>query len=361
MLKPTGSLFINIGDKHATRWSSHSEGGGLHSGRGRDFRQRRNVSGVAEKSLIGIPWRYAIACMDEFGLALRAAIVWHKPNAMPESVRDRVVTSHELILHFTMQQHYYQATDEIREPHEGRPQRRPNGHRERPQLGVLPPQTWSTSARDEPGPDGHPLGKLPRSVWPIPTVPLRLPPGVDGEHYAAWPPAVPSRIIRGWSPAKVCTACGEGRFPVTSYTGEKGRHPGGGGTYRAMRHPGHMNTNLADAAMRVRGIIGYACTCTPFTRRPEGGREYHFDQWTPAPATPGVVLDPFAGTGTTLMVADLLGRRGIGTELSRRYLRLAEWRVNDPGERAAALGKPRPAPVPPGQLSLEDLVMEEGA
>jgi hypothetical protein len=67
------------------------------------------------------------------------------------------------------------------------------------------------------------------------------------------------------------------------------------------------------------------------------------------------VVDPFGGTGTTSLVADVLGRTGITVDRSADYCRLARWRTRDPGERARALGVPKPPPVPEGQASLFDL------
>ena len=66
---------------------------------------------------MGLPWRYALGCMDQLGLILRAEIIWSKPNGLPESVRDRVRRSHEQVFHFTRLPRYFSAVDEIREPH----------------------------------------------------------------------------------------------------------------------------------------------------------------------------------------------------------------------------------------------------
>jgi hypothetical protein len=89
-------------------------------------------------------------------------------------------------------------------------------------------------------------------------------------------------------------------------------------------------------------ITGYACACPT----------------NDAPTRPSVILDPFLGTGTTAAVAKALGRNAIGVDLSRDYLRLAEWRVNDPGIHRKVLERsgvkvPKP-PVIDGQLDLLD-------
>jgi hypothetical protein len=72
----------------------------------------------------------------------------------------------------------------------------------------------------------------------------------------------------------------------------------------------------------------------------------------PHPPRPAVVLDPFCGTGTTPAVAHALGRHGIGIDLSADYLRLAEWRCNDPALRAKVLRVDKPKAVPDGQLDI---------
>ena len=296
--------------------------------------------------------------MTSSGLILRedcigdedgGAYVWAKKNGLPESVTDRCRRGHEYVFHFVTQQRYFSALDELREPHEMKPQRRPAGRARdlTPRQGQ-PRQSWPAASRDEIGVDGHPLGKLPGSVWTIASAPLNVPerieharccggrkrPGCeDGlDHHAAFPPDLAKRIILGWSPSGICTQCGDGRYPVTSYTGEQGRRPGG-----QRRHVGRTYANLSDAALRARAIIGYACAC------PEPS----------APAGPAVIVDPFGGTGTTALVADVLGRTGLTFDLSGGYCELAQWRTTDPAERARALGVPKPPPVPDGQMGLD--------
>jgi hypothetical protein len=133
---------------------------------------------------------------------------------------------------------------------------------------------------------------------------------------------------------------------------------------------------------RTTTITGYACACTPYTdhagtgeRHANSGitgksgglnaadparsnhfsdgervgpwREYHWRDWTPPPTTPGVILDPFGGTGTTALVAVAEGRTAHHVDLSADYCRLAQWRITDPGERARA----REVEKPPVQIN----------
>src|SRR5690606_33692317 len=87
-------------------------------------------------------------------------------------------------------------------------------------------------------------------------------------------------------------------------------------------------------------ITGYACGCSEPS----------------SDIRPAVVLDPFGGTGTTALVASTLGRHGISIDRSADYCRIAQWRTTDPGERARALGLPKPPPENPSQERLfEDI------
>jgi DNA modification methylase len=335
VLKPSGSLFVNLGDKYDS--SSHSMQGTSsrhHIGQRGHF-ERRPVFGHP-KSLLGLPWRYALACIDQLGLILRAEIVWAKPNGLPESVTDRVRRAHEQVFHLTRLPRYYAAVDEIREPHTatltGRSTRGwaqgPSGNRE------IGRGQWDETVRDF---ATSPLGKLPGSVWAIPSSPLTVPAHLGVDHFAAYPPELCRRIILGWSPPGVCTACGEGRRPV------------------------HEVANIEDRKGRVQRIIDYSLDAA---HGPDGRGGERWKQTVTitgyacgcpdpsAPTRPAIVLDPFAGTGTTMLVAAAYGRTGIGVDRSMDYARLARWRVNDPGERARVLHQPKPPPVPEGQAAL---------
>ena len=86
VLKPSGSLYLNLGDTYQN------------------------------KCMIGMPWRVALAMMDKDGWILRNSIIWHKPNHMPMSVRDRLTNGYEFIFHLVKSQKYYYNLDAIREP-----------------------------------------------------------------------------------------------------------------------------------------------------------------------------------------------------------------------------------------------------
>ena len=285
------------------------------------------------KSLMMLPQRYAIGCIDQLGLILRAEIIWSKPNGLPESVTDRVRRSHEHWFHMTKEPRYFSAVDEVREPHDGR---EPHANAARGPSGENRGRNTERGSLGSVDLARSPLGKLPGSVWNIPTEPLRVPDHIGVDHFAAFPSEWPRRIILGWSPSGVCVACGEGRRPVVAkqlrlhqntHNGKVRRAymPDGGGP-DGGHIPGHHDAT----------ITGYACACPDTT----------------APTRPAVVLDPFSGTGTTAAVAHTLGRHGIGIDLSADYLRLAEWRCNDPALRAKVLRVDKPKAVIDGQLDI---------
>jgi hypothetical protein len=231
--------------------------------------------------------------------------------------------SHETWFHLTRQPRYYSAVDEIREPHVY-----PHDARWERQAGG----SYASHMNGHINSPLNPLGKLPGSVWEVATEPLRVPEHLGIDHFAAFPSEWPRRIITGWSPPGICVECGEGRRPVV---GKSGARP----VARAHRHlPGYRDPAGEGTRDMTYDVLGYACACPEPT----------------APTRPAVVVDPFGGTGTTALVASVLGRTGVSVDRSMDYSRLATWRTTDPGERARAMRVPKPPPVLTGQPSLFD-------
>ena len=342
VLKPSGSIWVNLGDKYSTHDNPRNGHGGslsnaaTHAARTDSERAagvgRRNQYGtVPTKSLIGVPWRYAIRCIDDLGLILRAEVIWSKPNGLPESVTDRVRRSHETWFHFTKRPRYFSAVDEIREAHVAQSWRGGGRKITSDAMGAANRQgkhhgmsmdNWQ-----------HPLGKLPGSVWTIATQPLKVPDHLGVDHFAAFPMEWPRRIIRGWSPSGICLECGQGRRPVTRTEPMQWKPSARLEAMREQNPDGLRPTSGTMVSPARHTITGYACGCDEPT----------------ADTTPAIVLDPFGGTGTTALVAHALGRHGISVDLSSDYCRLARWRTTDPGEIARARLQPKPKPVPTNQ------------
>jgi DNA modification methylase len=329
VLKPTGSLWLNLGDKYGR------PGGGadrnprslVGAGRGTTNRMRTPTDGGGrDKCLMGLPWRYALRCIDDLGLILRAEVIWSKVNGLPESATDRVRRSHEQWFHLVRQPRYFSAVDEIRTPASG--YSRPNAAARATSPGVKPRTMADTC---------NPLGALPGSVWEIATEPLQVPDHLGINHFAAFPTEWPRRIILGWSPSGICTACGEGRRPVTSRCLTTNR--GGTQSQRLMGTPisgGEGRQTLGwERTVTVTGEAECACPDTT------------------APTRPAVVVDPFGGTGTTALVAAALGRMGVTFDRSADYCRLAAWRTTDRREIAKAMRVAKPPPQADGQEALD--------
>lgn len=214
VLKSSGSLWLNLGDKYAGSGGHNNSGLPNQDGPiiGTELASRRNAPNrykqtdfARRKSLLGLPWRVAIGLIDR-GWILRRDQIWSKPNGLPESVTDRTRTAHEYWFHFTLEPTYFAAVDEIREPHGDWLGSRDAAHRARAgrsyregDVAGVRPHTFKLEQM------GHPLGRLPGSVWTIPTDPLLIPEEVRTrlglvDHFAAFPQEWPRRLILGWSP-----------------------------------------------------------------------------------------------------------------------------------------------------------------
>jgi DNA modification methylase len=213
VLADDGTCWLNLGDSYSVGGNAVS---GMHAYLGASLVGHR-APGMRAKNLLGLPWRVAFAIQDD-GWILRNAIVWHKPNAMPESVRDRMNCRHELIFLLVKQASYWFDLDPIRIPHTTRPapgtrrpagisatRRHPGGNRpggtrpgdtnrsgSHPQKygphtrQVVAARRYGTSRRQA----AHPKGRNPGDVWSIPTRPYR------GPHFAAFPVEIPTRCIK---------------------------------------------------------------------------------------------------------------------------------------------------------------------
>jgi site-specific DNA-methyltransferase (cytosine-N4-specific) len=112
VLAADGTCWLNLGDSYSAGSGTPS---GLHTYIGAGL-TGRHTPGMGTKNLLGLPWRTALALQDD-GWILRNAIIWHKPNAMPESVRDRLNCRHEMIFLLVKSRHYWFDLDPIRIPH----------------------------------------------------------------------------------------------------------------------------------------------------------------------------------------------------------------------------------------------------
>lgn len=206
VLRPAGSIFVNLGDKYAGGGCGPQGMTGQRAGRKTPMQATRAARaegfGVRNKSLLGLPWRYALGCIDDLGLILRSETIWSKPNGMPESVTDRVRRSHEQWFHLTVRPDYFSSLDAIRLPHKQGGVGATWAERKLDGQPMRHGDTGGGASAGAPGPRaGHVSGALPGSVWEIPSEPLTVPDHLGIDHFAAFPTEWPRRIIQGWAPA----------------------------------------------------------------------------------------------------------------------------------------------------------------
>lgn len=258
VLKDDGTCWINLGDSYVAAQGGRQSAAGLLPKSGTRIthgkpRERDDVDcsswstrdvtskvipprGLLKpKDLVGIPWRVAFALQAD-GWYLRQDIIWHKPNPMPESVRDRCTKAHEYLFLLSKSPRYWFDQDEIREPHAADSLARVGRGRSDHHKWADGGPGDQTLAKDI-SKACHPNGRNRRDVWTVATKPYA------GAHFAVFPPDLIRPCVRAGCP------------------------------------------------------VG------------------------------GVVLDPFAGAGTTGLVALEEGRDFLGIELNPEYVGLIEKRL----------------------------------
>lgn len=201
VLRGDGTIWLNLGDAFTSGNRRYRAPDRKNWARAMEVRPP-TPDGLKAKDLIGLPWRVAFALQDA-GWWIRSEVIWHKPNAHPESVRDRPTKAHETLFLLSKSQNYYYDVEAVRGP----------------------------------------IGRRLRTVWDIPTEPRKILNGHTGNHPAPMPLALARR-------------------------------------------------------------------CIAITTREDS-----------------VVLDPYAGSGTTLLAAQELERKWIGIELKSVFIDLIEERM----------------------------------
>jgi DNA modification methylase len=193
VLNDDGTLWLNIGDSYAGAGYSNHKGIGGTQRKDSGKQHRLSGTGYKNKDLIGIPWMLAFALRAD-GWYLRQDIIWHKPNPMPESVRDRCTKAHEYIFLLSKSERYFFDSDAIKEPLSD-PSRTNfvSGSRTG---GLNKDRNDNNKAEREKGKIYENKNK--RSVW---SVPVRA---YQGAHFATFPPAlIEPCILAGSRPSDI--------------------------------------------------------------------------------------------------------------------------------------------------------------
>jgi DNA modification methylase len=302
VLRDDGTVWLNLGDGFA------GNGGASRWGH------------LKPKDLLGMPWRVAFA-LQANGWYLRSDIVWAKKNPMPESVRDRPTRGHEFVFLLTKNRRYFYDAEAVREPFAAATIKRiaqatfesqtggakdglnPNRSARRA-LVNLKGRAMAPQLEDRPR---KTTGRNLRSVWHLGSEPFK------GAHFATFPTRLVEPCIKaGTSEAGCCPGCGAPWRRVTERESTVGAARGiNDSQFRANVHGqpqrGNIHVTVATTGWRP------SCECADHE---------------PVPCT---VLDPFAGAGTTGLVADRLGRDALLIEINPQYAEMAAARIFDAG------------------------------
>ena len=302
ILKPEGTLWLNLGDTYSAHKDCKSVSDSLRKGgrseeanviekgksNSRNSKTLKSV-GLKNKDLIGVPWAVAFALRSN-GWWLRQDIIWHKPNPMPESVTDRCTKSHEYIFLMSKSAKYYFDSEAIQEEATGYDGRKDTFFK------------GSTKYLNGFAPEGtseQTLAKKGHERWRKKSTFGNRDGELNGLHSG-----------NEWTPKRK----------------NEGTNHGGNGT-GFQDHSGY--SNLENPYIRNKRSV-WTVNTKPyadahFATFPEKLIEDCIKAGCPKD---GIVLDPFMGAGTTAVVARKLGRNFTGFELNPKYLKIAENRLH---------------------------------
>jgi DNA modification methylase len=194
ILKPAGVMWVECGDSYAGSGPNTNAGFNERYGHGAGDRKQELQSasksaampnGSKPKDLLGQPWMLAFALRAD-GWYLRQCVIWHKSNAMPESVRDRCTTAHSYVFLLSKSPRYWFDADAISEPVSENAHQRYTVAQDTPKgRDGCKPNTWANGSVSE---------KNARSVWTIPTS------GYPDAHFATFPEALVERMLKAGCP-----------------------------------------------------------------------------------------------------------------------------------------------------------------
>lgn len=384
VLKDSGTCWVNLGDSYSsTRWSNSPSTTGK-SGAYTDIVLDKQHD-LPDKCLVGIPFRFAIEMINR-GWILRNTIIWHKPNCMPSSVKDRFTVDFEYLFFFSKNKKYYFEQQLEKSA----------GDWTKKGGAILNDTGWHKGAykskptiKDLDKLDG--LKRNKRTVWTISTKPYK------GAHFAVFPEELIETPIKAGCPLEICNECGEPRMKIkkiiegTSAANRKDSHTKYGDLKTETIHRQGMNHKRGNKLIEKRNLkpqkvfvdelrdnftveeINKKTTIKKTTiehwfRYDKSGFSYPTkEEWNEVKSVfntnlfpeltniilesddiiknsktvfelsdcgcgagfhPGTVLDPFMGSGTTAVVAKRLNRNYVGIELNPEYHRLIHERLD---------------------------------
>jgi len=260
VLRDDGTVWVNLGDSY-----------------------------LPNKQLGGIPWRVALALQQD-GWYLRQDIIWHKPNPMPESVKDRCTKAHEYIFLLSKNVKYYFDNEAIKEDVK-------SAEKKSADLKLFLDEVEEKVYNK----------KNKRSIWTVTTKPFK------GAHFATFPMDLIEPCVLAGCPEKICVDCGK---PYK----------------RVMKQPKQLEVKRGRRAGTDDRLIGgvldkYKRENPPIDLGLQKQCECETNE-----TKAGKVLDPFAGSGTTGIVAVNNKRNACLVDLSAEYIDIAKKRIKEQAE-----------------------------
>ena len=304
VLRPHGSCWVNLGDSYVRNPNGQTSQHGIKHKYGYNYKHKKNYgSRYNPKSLVQIPSRFAIEMTDR-GWILRNEIIWYKTSCMPASVRDRYTVDFEKMFFFTKNPKYYfkQQFEPLKDVSLKRAEYGWDGvvvdgiGRNNPEKTDKMGERWA-----------NPKGRNKRTVWNINTASFK------GAHFAVYPPELIESPIDASCPEFVDKKTGKPRERVIEKTSlERYELPEDNPNYRPARYDGkykELHGGNTGQKFAIYDDKGY-----------DDGRDS-------SEFTPGVVLDPFFGSGTTAEVAMKQGKDWVGIDLNDEYIGISEKRL----------------------------------
>jgi DNA modification methylase len=313
VLRKDGVCFLNIGDSYATNqagnttWGNNVGANKFYENGSTGLPERNIPSGLKQKDMMLIPQRLALALQAD-GWWVRSDIIWAKPNPMPESVTDRPTKSHEYIWLLAKSKDYFWDQEAVKEaaqlstlerdkyPRTGNPKAIYDGF-----VNCLNPKTSEYLDSSS--------GRNLRTVWNIATQPY------SGAHYATYPEELVLRCLKAATSERgCCPKCGKMWEREVERENES--------NWEMRKKLGATGGCMEKGAKQQIGS-GWSHHLPSRDNTTLGFRPSCAHDLPPIPAT---ILDPFAGSGTTLLVAKRMGLSAIGLDLSYQYLRENAWK-----------------------------------
>ncbi|RKY40324.1 MAG: hypothetical protein DRP85_08755, partial [Candidatus Makaraimicrobium thalassicum] len=328
VLKKEGTCWVNLGDTYSGSWGNS---GNRFEKTGISYNQReKNVmyikrngspnyvppqqkSTLPPKCLVGIPQRFVLMMIDELGWTLRNQIIWYKLNCIPESATDRFTRDFEHVFFFTKSRKYYfeQQFEPVSEDRIKRDLDRIKRDlstksylsEKHTKAGVKRP--YDNKKTDEEILQRLSLGRNKRCVWVVNVQSFK------DAHFAVYPEKLVEIPIRAGCPEYICRKCNTPRVKIYKRMGESSADN--------MKNKDKSRFN-SEQGKKQNLRAKRECFFRPI-------KTSYSDCGCNAGWKPGIVLDPFFGSGTTGLVALKLNRNFIGIELNPDYIKMAMKRI----------------------------------